>query len=192
MTTLTSRLRFSRFRFGFATSLLAMAVTMPVQNASAASPAEVDSKVGFALERLHKEVAGSQEVTKKAAGVLVFPGVVKAGFIIAGEGGQGALLVGGKIVAHYDIASGSVGLQAGAEKKDIIMAFMTAGALKQFQDSKGWKAGADGSVTLINTGAAAKVDLSKNNEPILGFVVGQSGLMAGVSLDGSKITRAKD
>ena len=98
MTTLTSRLR-----LGFATSLLAMAVTIPVQNASAATPAEVDSKVGFALERLHKEVAGSQEVTKKAAGVLVFPGVVKAGFIIAGEGGQGALLVGGKIVFQRNV-----------------------------------------------------------------------------------------
>ena len=187
MTTLTSRLR-----LGFATSLLAMAVTMPVQNALAATPAEVDSKVGFALERLHKEVAGSQEVTKKAAGVLVFPGVVKAGFIIAGEGGQGALLIGGKIVAHYDIMSGSVGLQAGAEKKDIIMAFMDAASLKKFRDSNGWKAGADGSVTLINVGANAKVDLTKINEPILGFVVGQSGLMAGISLDGSKITKSKD
>lgn len=186
MTTLTSRLR-----LGVATSLLAMAVTLPVQSASAATPAEVDSKVGFALERLHKEVPGSLEVTKKANGVLVFPGVIKAGFVIAGEGGQGALLVGGKIIAHYDIMSASIGLQGGAEKKDIIMAFMDAASLKKFQDSKGWKAGADGSVTLINTGAAAKVDLTRNNQPILGFVVGQSGLMAGVSLDGSKITKAK-
>jgi len=182
----------SRLRLGFLTSLLAMAVTMPLQNASAATPAEVDSKVGFALERLHKEVAGSQEVTKKAAGVLVFPGVVKAGFIIAGEGGQGALLIGGKIVAHYDIMSASVGFQGGAEKKDIIMAFMDADSLKKFRNSDGWKAGADGTVTLINTGANAKVDLTKINQPIVGFVVGQSGLMAGVSLDGSKITKSKD
>ena len=187
MTTLTSRLR-----LGFVTSLLAMAITMPVQNSSAATPAEVDSNVGFALKRLHSQVKGSDEVTKKAAGVLVFPGVVKAGFIIAGEGGQGALLIGGKIVAHYDIMSGSIGLQAGAEKKDIIMAFMDAASLKKFRDSNGWKAGADGSVTLINVGANAKVDLTKINEPILGFVVGQSGLMAGVSLDGSKITKSKD
>ena len=139
MTTLTSRLR-----LGFATSLLALAVTVPVQSASAATKAEVDSKVGFALERLHKEVPGSLEVPKKANGVLVFPGVIKAGFVIAGEGGQGALLVGGKIVAHYDIMSASIGLQGGAEKKDIIMAFMDAASLKKFQDSNGWKAGADG------------------------------------------------
>ncbi len=186
LTTLTSRLR-----LGFASSLLAMTVAVPLQSVSAATKAEVDSKVGFALERLHQEVPGSLEVTRKANGVLVFPGVIKAGFIIAGEGGQGALLIGGKVVANYNIMSGSIGLQGGAEKKDIILAFMDATSLKKFQDSNGWKVGADGSVTLINTGAAAKVDLTKNNQPILGFVVGQSGLMAGVSLDGSKITRAK-
>ena len=88
--------------------------------------------------------------------------------------------------------AGSIGFQAGAEKKDIIIAFMDSGSLKKFQDSNGWKVGADGSVTLINVGAAAKVDLTKIKEPIVGFVVGQSGLMAGVSIDGSKITKAKD
>lgn len=181
-----------RSRVGLLAGLLAMALTAPIQISSAATTAEVDSKVGFAIERLHKEVPGSDEVTKKAAGYLVFPGVIKAGFIIAGEGGQGALLVGGKIVAHYDIMSGSIGFQGGAEKKDIIIAFMDAGSLKKFEDSNGWKAGADGSVTLINVGAAAKVDLTTLKEPILGFVVGQSGLMAGVSIDGSKITKAKD
>ena len=187
MTTLTSRLR-----LGFVTSLLAMAVTMPVQNASAATPAEVNSNVEFAMKRLYTQVEGSEAVIKKAAGVLVFPKVIKAGFIIAGEGGQGALLIGGKIVEHYDIMSASVGFQGGAEKKDIIMAFMDADSLKKFRNSDGWKAGADGTVTLINTGANAKVDLTKINQPIVGFVVGQSGLMAGVSLDGSKITKSKD
>ena len=85
-----------RSRRGLFASLLALAVavSLPVQNSSAATPAEVDSKVGFAIERLHKEVPGSDAVTKKAAGYLVFPGVIKAGFVIAGEGGQGALLVG--------------------------------------------------------------------------------------------------
>jgi lipid-binding SYLF domain-containing protein len=181
-----------RSRRGLIASLLAMAVAAPLQLSSAATPAEVDSKVGFAVQRLHKEVPGSDAVTSKAAGFLVFPGVIKAGFIIAGEGGQGALLVGGKIVEHYDILSGSVGLQGGAEKKDIIIAFMDAGSLKKFRESNGWKAGVDGSVTLINVGAAAKVDVTKLKEPIVGFVVGQSGLMAGVSIDGSKITKAKD
>ena len=182
----------SRVRLGILASVLALAVALPLQSSSAATPAEVDSNVEFALKRLYSEVTGSEDVIKKANGVLVFPKVIKAGFIIAGEGGQGALLIGGKIVAHYDIMSASVGLQGGAEKKDIIMAFMDAASLKKFQDSNGWKAGADGSVTLINVGANAKADLTNINAPIVGFVVGQSGLMAGVSLDGSKITKAKD
>ena len=182
----------SRSRMGLLASLVAMAIVAPLQVAPAATPAEVDSNVEFAMKRLYSEVKGSEDVIKKASGVLVFPKVIKAGFVIAGEGGQGALLIHGKIVAHYDIMSASVGFQGGAEKKDIIMAFMDADSLKKFRASNGWKAGADGSVTLINVGANAKVDLTKINQPIVGFVVGQSGLMAGVSLDGSKITKAKD
>jgi lipid-binding SYLF domain-containing protein len=101
-------------------------------------------------------------------------------------------MVGGKIVAHYDIMSASVGFQAGGQKRDIIMAFMDADSLKKFRDSDGWKAGVDGSVALINVGAGASVDLTRIKEPIVGFVVGQKGLMAGVSIDGSKITKAKE
>ena len=130
-------------------------------------------------------------MTSKAAGVLVFPGVIKAGFVIAGEGGEGALRIGGKTAGYYNIVSGSVGFQAGAQKRDIIIAFMDAGSLKKFQESDGWKAGADASVALIDVGAGANVDVTKIKEPVVGFVVGQSGLMAGVSLDGSKITKTK-
>lgn len=187
MTALTSRLR-----FGFLTSLLALAITMPVRNSSAATGAEIDNRVGLAMQRLHSEVKGSEAVTGKASGVLVFPEVIKAGFVIAGEGGQGALMIGGKIVAHYDIMSGSVGFQIGAQKRDIIIAFMDAASLKKFRDSNGWKAGVDGSVALIDVGAGANVDLTRIKEPIVGFVVGQKGLMAGVSIDGSKITKAKE
>lgn len=169
--------------------LLILAV--PLHTALAATPAEIDARVNAALDRLHKEVKGSETVTGKAAGVLVFPGVIKAGFVIGGEGGQGALRIGGKTRGYYNILSASVGLQAGAQKRDIIMAFMDQESLKKFEASDGWKVGADGSVALINVGAGATVDITKIKEPVVGFVVGQSGLMAGVSLDGSKITREK-
>lgn len=182
------------FRRLLAPSVLASLVlvaTAPLHTALAATPAEIDARVNAALDRLHKEVKGSESVTGKAAGVLVFPGVIKAGFVIAGEGGQGALRVGGKTQGYYNILTGSVGLQAGAQKRDIIMAFMDKESLKKFEDSDGWKVGADGSVALINVGAGATVDITKIKEPVVAFVVGQSGLMAGVSLDGSKITREK-
>jgi lipid-binding SYLF domain-containing protein len=170
-------------------SLVALAIALPLQNATAATAAEVEASVNAALQRLHTEVKGSDAVTGKAAGILVFPEVIKAGFVIAGEGGEGALRVGGKTRGYYTIFSGSVGLQAGGQKRDIIIAFMDAASLKKFEASDGWKAGVDGSVALINVGAGAAVDIGKIKEPIVGFVVGQKGLMAGVSVDGSKITR---
>jgi lipid-binding SYLF domain-containing protein len=121
----------------------------------------------------------------------VFPGVIKAGFVIAGEGGEGALRIGGKTAGYYNIGTASIGFQGGAQKRDIIIAFMDAGSLKKFQESDGWKAGADASIALLDQGVGAAVDVSKIKEPVVGFIVGQSGLMAGVSLDGSKITKTK-
>jgi lipid-binding SYLF domain-containing protein len=178
-------------RMGLMTVLLALAFALPFQEASAATAPEIDARVNAAIDRLHKEIKGSDAVTSKAAGYLVFPGVIKAGFVIAGEGGEGALRIGGKTAGYYNILSGSVGFQGGAQKRDIIIAFMDAASLKKFQESDGWKAGADASVALIDVGAGANVDISKIKEPVVGFVVGQSGLMAGVSLDGSKITRTR-
>lgn len=179
----------SRLRPGFLAGLLALAVALPLQTAMAATGPEIDAKVKAALDRLHTEVKGSDAITSKASGVLVFPEVIKAGFVIAGEGGEGALRVGGKNVGYYTIFSGSVGLQAGGQKRDIIIAFMDAASLKKFEASDGWKAGVDGSVALIDVGAGAAIDITKIKDPIVGFVVGQKGLMAGVSVDGSKITR---
>jgi lipid-binding SYLF domain-containing protein len=169
---------------------LAVLSTMTAPAMAAGSTnAEIDAKVDAALGRLKAEVPGSASVLKDAKGVLVFAGVIKAGFVIAGEGGEGALRIGGKTNGYYTIFSGSVGLQAGGQKRDIIMVFLDAGALKDFEASDGWKAGADGTVTLIDTGASGTIDSATLKKPIVGFIVGQKGLMAGVSLDGSKITK---
>lgn len=184
-------IRASGLRMGLMTGLLVLTFAGSFQVASAATAAEVDAKVNAAINRLHNEVKGSDAVTSKSAGYLVFPGVIKAGFVIAGEGGEGALRIGGKTAGYYSIGTASIGFQGGAQKRDIIIVFMDAASLKKFQASDGWKAGADASVAVIDVGAGANVDISKIKEPVVGFVVGQSGLMAGVSLDGSKITRMK-
>lgn len=161
---------------------------------SAAAPAqstaaEIDAKVDAALDRLRTEVPGSQTVLAEAKGVLAFAGVIKAGFVIAGEGGEGALRIGGRTKGYYSIFSGSIGFQAGGQKRDIIMVFLDSAALKKFEESDGWKAGADGTITLIDVGASGTIDTATLKKPIVGFIVGQKGLMAGVSLDGSKITK---
>jgi lipid-binding SYLF domain-containing protein len=167
---------------------LAVAV-VPATSVADSTAAEIDAKVDAALQRLKTELPGSQAILDKAEGVLVFSEVIKAGFVVAGEGGEGALRIDGKTAGYYSIFSGSVGLQAGGQKRDIIMAFLDAAELKKFQESSGWKAGVDGNVTLIDVGASGTVDTATIKQPIVGFVVGQKGLMAGVSLDGSKITK---
>lgn len=179
---------FSR-RFAMALMACVVAVGSTGVARAGSTAAEIDASVDAALARLKKEVPGSSEVLAKSHGVLVFAGVIKAGFVIAGEGGEGALRVGGKSAAYYSIFSGSVGFQAGGQKRDIIMAFLDANELKKFRESDGWKVGADGTVTLIDVGASGQIDSATLKKPIVGFIVGQKGLMAGVSLDGSKITR---
>ncbi len=162
------------------------------RGALTAAPADkIDAKVDAALQRFLKEVKGAESFLQKAEGVLVFAGVVKAGLGIGGEYGEGALRIGGRTVDYYSIASGSIGFQFGAQKKDVIMVFLEAGALQKFRESSGWKAGVDGSVTLIDIGAGKTIDTTNIKAPIVGFIVGQKGLMYNLTLEGSKISKLK-
>lgn len=169
---------------------LATLLTFPAR-AAGATAAEIEARVNAALDRLRTEVKGSDSILGQAQGVLVFPQVLKAGFVFAGEGGEGALRVGGETAAYYTIFSGSVGFQAGGQKRDIVLVFLDAEALQKFRASDGWKAGVDGTVTLIDIGVSEQVDTTRVKAPIIGFVVGQKGLMAGVSFDGTKITQVR-
>jgi len=126
-----------------------------------------------------------------AKGVLVFPNVVKAGFGIGGEYGTGALLVDGKTADYYRTTAASVGFQIGAQTKAVILCFMTDAALTAFRESRGWEIGVDGSVAFVDTGAGGSVDTTTAPAPVVGFVFGQSGLMANISLEGAKITKIR-
>jgi len=157
--------------------------------ALAASAREIDTSVDEALVRFEKEVQGGKSFLDSSKGMLVFPSVVKAGLGVGGEYGEGALRAAGKTVEYYSTAAGSFGLQAGGQVKTIIVAFLEADALKRFQESKGWKVGVDGSVALVTVGASGAIDTAKLNDPIVGFVFGQKGLMYNLSLEGSKFTK---
>jgi len=164
------------------------ALIIPV-GAQAATKKEINASVDVALERFEKGVKGSEEFLKAAKGLLVVPRVMQAGFIVGGKYGNGALRVGGKSVAYYNLAAGSAGLQIGAEEFNILLCFMDEAALKKFRTSKGWQVGLDGTVVLVSIGAGGSIDTTKLKEPIVGFVFGQAGLMAGVSLEGLKFTK---
>jgi lipid-binding SYLF domain-containing protein len=150
---------------------------------------EIDASVDVALERFSKEVKGAAEFSKTAKALLILPGVIKGGFVFAGEYGEGAMRIGGKTVDYYNIASGSFGLTIGAEKKDIIIAFMTDESLKQFRAKSGWEAGVDGNVALWDVGAGTRLDTTTMKDPIVAFVFGAKGAMADLSLKGAKITK---
>ena len=179
-----------RKRIALLASVVLM-VSAAADMALAKTAKEIDASVNACLDRFYKQVKDGKEIAGKAKGVLVMPGVIKAGLIVGGEYGEGALSVAGKKVSYYNLASGSVGLQIGGEAKDIIILFMTDDVLKKFQASKGWEVGADGNVALVNIGGGERVDFTKLNEPIIGFVFDVKGLMADISLKGAKFTKVE-
>jgi len=120
--------------------LLAVSLFTAGESLSATAK-EIDASVDVALDRFYKDVKGAKEFAKSAKALLVLPGVIKGGFVFAGEYGEGAMRIGGKTVDYYNIASASFGLTIGAQKKDIIIAFMTDEALKKFRATQGWKRG---------------------------------------------------
>ena len=177
-------------RTAFAVILFSLFSTAALVNTAAADgAAEIDIKVDGTLQLFKKEVTGGAEFLNKARAVLVFPDVVKAGLIVGGEYGKGALRKDGKSLAYYNIASASFGLQVGAQAYAIVMVFMNDEALAKFRDSKGWEAGVDGSVAVADWGSGKDINTQNYADPIVGFVLDNKGLMAGISLEGSKITK---
>jgi len=180
------------FRTAFAVILFSLFSTaMLVNTASAAGAKEIDIKVDGTLTKFREKITGGAEFLKKARAVLVFPDVVKAGFVIGGEYGKGALRHHGDTLGYYNIASASFGLQIGAQSYAIVMVFLTEEALAKFRNSKGWEAGVDGSVALAEWGTGKDINSQNFSDPIVGFVLDNKGLMAGISLEGSKITKIK-
>ena len=155
----------------------------------AASKTEIDIEVKQALKRFKKEVGASEEYIKLAKGILVFPSIFKAGFGIGGEYGEGAMLINGKTADYYSTAAASIGFQLGAQTKTVVILFTTSKALNKFRKSDGWEAGVDGSIALIDIGAATTIDTNTIKNPIIAFVFNNKGLMYNLSLEGSKYSK---
>ena len=167
---------------------LFLALVLVPDGSWAATKKEINADVDAALKSF-ASVKGANEFLKAAKGTLVMAKVKKAGLIVGGEYGNGALRVGGKNVDYYNVTAGSAGLQIGAQEFNLILCFMDDAALKKFRASSGWQAGVDGTVALVNVGAGGSLDTTKLKEPIAGFVFGQEGLMAGITVEGLKFTK---
>jgi len=158
-------------------------------NSEAASAVEIDAKVDAGLARFYREVGEGKVLADKAKGILVFPQVIKAGFGIGGEYGEGALRIRGQTADYYSTAAASIGFQIGAQAKTVILMFMDQAALDHFRRSDGWEVGADGSVAIVEFGAGQSIDTTNVKDPIIGFVFGNKGLMFNLTLEGSKMSK---
>jgi len=150
--------------------------------------AQIDRDVDSAIEKLYESTPVAKELSKVAKGILVFPTVVKGGLIIGGQYGKGALRVDGKTVGYYSTAAASYGLQAGAQSFGYALFFMTESALEYLKKSSGWEIGTGPSIVIVDSGLAGSLTTTTAKKDIYAFFFSQKGLMAGIGIQGSKIT----
>jgi lipid-binding SYLF domain-containing protein len=175
--------------FALAALLALFAFAAAPYPAAAGSAREIDMDVRDTLDRFFYKVGGARELANKSVGLLVFPSVVKAGFGIGGEYGEGALMIRGETAGYYNMISASVGFQLGIQERSVIIAFMTPEALGQFRNTAGWKIGADASVAIVTVGIGGSIDSNKITSPVVGFILDPKGLMYNLTLEGTKISR---
>lgn len=168
------------------TTLLALLIT---QQGMAARKVVLDARIDEAIEEFYAKTSAGKKLAEKSKGMIVFPSVGKAGFVVGGEYGEGALIIRGEKVQYYSTTAASFGLQLGVQTKRQIILFMEQSDLDSFRKSEGWEFGVDGSVAIATLGAGGEIDTKSLNQPIVGFIFGNKGLMANLSLEGTKLTK---
>ena len=169
-------------------AFLAVAVSLP-QTALAATASEIDRDVNNALRDLYKTTPAAKKMASIAKGILVFPDIIKGGFIIGGQYGEGALRVGGKTKGYYRSVAASYGLQAGAQKFGYALFFLSDDDLKYLKKSDGWEIGVGPSVVVMDEGMARSFTTTTARSGVYAFFFDQKGLMAGLGIQGSNITK---
>lgn len=159
--------------------------------AFAATAKELDRDARQALEKLYKLKPVAKTLGEKAKAILVFPSIVKAGLVLGGSYGAGALITGGATSAYYNSASASWGLQIGAQSYGYAVFLMTDKALQYVKETKGWEIGVGPTVVMVDEGVAKNLSTTSLKDDAYAFIFGQQGLMAGISIEGSKVTKIK-
>ena len=157
----------------------------------ARTKAEIDASADSAVKHFYTLNPEHQRLVDKAAGVLIFGQVTKAGAGVAGEFGEGVLRVKGANVNYYNVTSASVGLTLGIAKHSEVILFMSRESLDKFMKSEGWAVGVDAAVVLMKTGKGGTYDTAMLNKPIIGFFFHEKGLIGDLSFEGTKITKIK-
>jgi lipid-binding SYLF domain-containing protein len=175
---------------------LVAAVTIPVSSApfnraNAATAEDLDRDSNQALQALYRTNPLAQSISQKARAILVFPNIVKAGLVFGGAYGEGELKQGSAVDGYYNSVTGSWGLQAGAQSYGYVVFLMNKKAVDYIHRSQGWEIGVGPTVVIVNEGVAKNLSTSTLKDDAYAFIFDQQGLMAGVSIEGSKISRIR-
>jgi len=178
-------------RTGFTLMLAALTTVILAapRQALAADVAQIERDSIAALAKLYETTPAAKALGDKAKAILVFPSILKAGLIIGGQGGNGALFVDGKVVGFFNTAAASYGLQAGAQEFAYAMFLMTDAAIESIKKADGWEVGVGPSLVLVDEGVAKTLTTTTAKDDVYAFIFGQKGLMAGIGIQGSKITK---
>jgi lipid-binding SYLF domain-containing protein len=178
-----------QYRHVVVSILAAVSLLFAAHAASAQTAAEIDRDVDNAMQKLYGGSPAAKNLATVAKGILVFPNVVKGGLIVGGQYGKGALRMGGKTAGYYNTAAASYGLQAGVQSFGYAMFFMTDAALNYLKESAGWEVGVGPSIVVVDEGVARSLSTTTAKDDVYVFFFDQKGLMAGLGIQGSKITR---
>lgn len=179
-------------RLGAGLLAMALAIIVPMmtaQPAGAESAAEINRGVDNALQILYSKDPDARKLAERAKAIIVFPNIVKAGFLFGAQYGDGAMRQKGKTVGYYNTVAASYGLQAGVQVYGYILFFMTDSALTYLANSGGFELGVGPSIVVLETGAGRALTTSTVQSDMYGIIFDQKGLMAGLGLQGSKISR---
>jgi lipid-binding SYLF domain-containing protein len=176
----------------FAATAFALALAVVSAPVQAASRAELDRDANAALGKLYAKYPAAKQLAGKAKAILVFPSVIKAGLMIGGETGDGVMLVKGKPFAYYNTSGVSYGLQAGAQKYGYALFIMSESALKSLETAEGFEVGVGPSVVVMDDAMAKKTSTTTIHKDIYAYIFSQQGLMAGLGVQGNKLTRLKE
>jgi lipid-binding SYLF domain-containing protein len=171
-------------------SLLAITGCQTTGGELAGSASDITRESNAALQNLYASNPEARQLAKRAKGILVFPGIVKAGFLVGAQyGSGGALFKKGRTAGYYNIAAASYGLQAGVQSFSYALFFMDNDSLNYLDSSAGWEIGVGPSIVVVDEGMAKSLTSTTLQKGVYAYIFGQKGLMAGLGLQGSKITR---
>jgi lipid-binding SYLF domain-containing protein len=177
--------------FGLALAAAAPMTTITFDSAAAATADDLSKDANQALQTLYRTNPTAQSIGKQAKATLIFPQIVKAGLVFGGAYGEGVLKEGNRPVEYYNSFSGSWGLQAGAQSYGYVVFLMNERALDYIHKTQGWEVGVGPTVVIVNEGVAKNLSSTTLKDDAYAFIFDQKGLMAGVSIEGTKISRIK-